>query len=492
MTERSYFWASGVGGDASYSPYNAEEFNNYHFLPAGGEDTDTAYVVPAYLDDLTPVSTGVTSHSITIKSGAAILNNYLYVNDSAITIPITRPTTGYQRRDIVILRFSQADSKPKIRVAVLEGAEVVYPGVLTFDNPQEPTLTQTALTYEVALAGIYVNSVNSYVLEAYIDDRRKFLPTEHTKHIYGGFVGNLVRNSEFLHFSGEGVDNHAPDEWYVVSSLGNTPRVGTTGVTGRDWYFYSETLLGTAGTIAQFIRCAGRTFTVWGKLYETFSDDECTIILRGYRKNGQESSTSKTVTFIHNYPTSTTGTSVWTKEVQFTHTFPEDDIVLLQLSYYGNGNYFGKPTLVPGYYPTPQRAVQEIILSEYAVTDASWTATAKSTGTTTINLTASFSAKIKNHTKAVILRLRGRDSGSAGAASCAMNVQGYAAPFTALYGHLEISGVTNDVWRETYAIVPVDQIYFGTGTAGAQFRVNIVASGVGTFDATLEVVGVIV
>lgn len=489
MTEKSYFWASGAGGDASYSPYNAEEFNNYHFLPAGGEDIDIAYVIPAYLNDLTPVSAGVTTHSITIKSGAAIFNNYLYISDSNLTLPITRPTTGYQRRDLIVLRFSQTDSKPKIRLAVIEGAEVIYPATTTLNNPQEPTLTQNALTYEVALAAVYVNSVNSYILDAYIDDRRKFLETEQVKHLYGGFIGNLVRNSEFLHFSDEGTFDSAPDDWYVVDNSGVELRL-ITALTGRN-YSYAHGGGLNAGTIAQIISVHGSTFTLLGQVSKIFSSDEATIILQGYRKNGSESSLSKTLTFINNYPTIPPN-SAWAGFFQFTITFPEDDIETLVLSLYGYNAFYNQMMLVPGYHPSPRRVVNEVIMSETALPDASWTATAKSTGTTTINLNASFSAKIKNHTKAVILRLRGRDSASAGAANCSMNVQGYAAPFTSLYGHLEISGVTNDVWRETYAVVPVDQIYFGTGVAGAQFRVNIVATGVGTFDATIEVAGVIV
>ncbi len=489
MTQRSYFWTDGVGGDAAYSPYNAEEFNQFHLIPVVGEDVDTAYVVPAYLDDLTPLSAGTTTHAITIKTGAAVLNNYLYVSDSSVTLPITRPTSGYQRRDIVVLRYSQVDGKPKIRLAVIEGAEVVYPAINNLDTPQEPVLTQTSAIYEVALAGVHVTSARTSIPDAYVDDRRKFLMTEHIKHLYGGLTGNLIRNSEFLHFSDEGTFNSSPDEWYVVDQTDVDLRTASLS-TGRNYYYKHGGGL-NAGTIAQIISVHGSTFTLSGQLAKTISRYESTAVLRGYRKNGSESYLSKSLTFIDNYPT-TPPASAWNSDFQFTITFPEDDIEILVLSLYGEDTYYNQLLLVPGYHPSPNRAVYEILASETTLPDASWTATAKSTGTTTIDLTASFSAKIKNHTKAVILRLRGRDSGSAAAASCYMNVQGYAAPFNSIYGHLEISGVTNDVWRETYAIVPVDQIYFGTGTAGARFRVNIVATGAGTFDATLEVAGIIV
>lgn len=475
MTEKSYFWDGTVTGDSSLAPYNAEEFNTWilsSFLSING---DEAYVIPGYLDDLEVISSGLSSHGIIIKSGAACFDNYVYISDESINIPITRASTGNKRRDMVVLRVNLTDEE--VRVAVVAGSEA------TPDT--YPALTRTANIYEVALAALTVDSTFTYVAPYYVHDRRKFIFNVFGQSEYTGFTPNLLRNSEWLSFSGDPVANVPFEEWtYDDISLVAVERTATTQGSGRGDYAHAFSYI---TNVEQWIQTSGHTFTLKAVLNYTTIDIAQTVIgLRAYRKTGDESSVNKAV-YVY-------GPTADESEILFTVTFPEDDIEKLYV-YITDQNsdvLISQIIVVPGYYPGGYRPIPETLMFKRAVADAAWTATAKSTGTTTIDLVTGFNTVIKNYTKAVILRLRARDSASAAAASCYLRARGYAAPFNAVYGTIELGGVPNDVWRETTAIVPVDQIYWGTGAAGAQFRLDVVATGAGTLDATVEVVGIII
>lgn len=491
MTEKTYFWDHGTGGDAVYSPYNAAEFNPYMFLPLTGGVTSEGYVIPDYLDNLWVRSAGDTAHSIVVYPGAALVNNYIYVSDETKAISVTRPLPGTSRRDLVVLQYKTTGGNPVIRVLIKEGGAVA-------SNPSEPVLTQNSGTWEIALAAIYTDGDNTYLSDSFVQDRRRFLPTPAAKQHYG-INNNLLRNSEWLVTS---ASSSAIDEWISImltsTHLFSPITSGGAAVgygSGRgNWGIQGASVTGVEEYgIGQWVSVGGsQTFTLRGSWNTVSGLGGLITGIRGFTSNGQASSVYKEMAFVEGNSNS--------YEYQMTVTFPETDIVMLFVYFVATryavlgstpqGN-IGQPVLVPGFFPGDYRATHDIISLHKVVNDGSWSASAKSTGTTVIDLEVSFADRIRPYTRAIILRLRGRDSGSAAGAPY-MQIKGYASPFVVVYGELSLEGVTNDVWRETYCIAPVDQIYWNTGTAGARFLINIVATGASTFDATVEIVGAIV
>lgn len=481
MTEKSYMWTHGVGGDASYSPYDASEFNLYHFLPLVGDGINTTYVVPGYLNDLEVQSpnNGLGASSffgVVVKPGAALLNNYLYLLDETKTLIIRKPSAGYVRRDIVVLRYTNINNKPKIRLGVVEGTDSLA------DNAATPALTQTLVTYEVALAIITVNGNAVSIYGNYIEDRRRFIYNMYCKKMFGGFKGNLIQNSEFLGNSYDGTASQGPDHWVPTGTTLNTRTAMSVGSGRGNWGYNLDT---GDGGIKQFIPAGRyRTFTLSLYYSKVNSNNDFSISVSGYGADGLLK--KQKMVSLQDQPASEAA-----QYFQWTFTFDEEIDLLYLLISSGATTTIVQPILVPGYHPGNYRPVQEVVMFQIEVTDANWLASAKSTGTTTIDLTASFGTFIKSYTRAIILRLRGRDSGSAAAASCYLRALGYAAPYNSVYGSLELEGVTNDVWREIHCIVPIDQIYYVTG-AGIRFRLEVLATGVGTFDATASIVGIII
>lgn len=487
MTEKSYLWDGIAAGDATLAPYNAQEFGTWMFSHFLSNNLTEGYVIPGYLDDLAVRGAGTGSYGVVVSTGAACFNNYLYILDEAVSIPLTRLTGAQYRRDVIVLRADL--NVNKIRLAVVEGAVSASPYVA------EPTLTRTGGIYEIALATVLVigdtawNLVSAYgrtyVDDRYVLDRRKFIFNLFQQTREQGGSTNLVRNSEWL-VQPNATAAGRPSEWANIDvsglgAVGGGTQTLTTLGSGRD-YGYT---LATGQKIAQWIKINAHTFTV--KVAYEFAaiavNRTLEVGLQAYRIGGTASSINKITTF---------AAPGYSGEFIFTVTFPEDDIEKLYLFLYSADNAeFSQILLQPGYHVGGYRQVPGVVMFDTALTDASWAITAKSSATTTIDLAASFGPLIRNYTKAVILRLRGRDSGSAAAANCRMSALGYAAPFNSTYGVVELTGVTNSVWRETRAVVPVDQIYWGTGVAGAQFRLVVVATGAGTFDATVEIVGVI-
>lgn len=479
MTEKSYFWDHATGGDSFYSPYDADEFNTFHFFPAVGDAFDTAYIVPGYLNDLDVLSAGGSQHAVAVRSGAAFINNFLYVNDADTTVSLRRAASGYFRWDTIVLRLDRTTARPTIRIGVVEGVEQT-----TYTATVLPSLTQTTAIYEVKLADVFVNGVSTYITAASINDGRRFAKTAYSTAAFSISPQNLLRNSEWLAFSYSGTANKAPDMWLSTTTSGSyfTGRPYGSGRGNR------AVLVDTSPNnsfLTQYIKAGkSKTFTFSAPVDVTAAGSFA-VYLYGIRKNGTFSTVSKSFQVLDQY---------FTGYVQMTVTFPEDDIDIIQVFVTAiNGDVqLSQPILVAGYHPGQCRAISEVVMFRYNTPDASWAATAKSTGTTTIDLASSFNSIIKNYTKAVVLRIRGRDSASAAAANCYMNILGYAAPFNGIYGSLHLEGVTNDNWREMQVIVPVDQIYWGTGTTGAQFRIQIQATGAGTFDATVQLAGIII
>lgn len=485
MTELSYLWDGTVTGDASIAPYNKEEFNFYMFRPSITENLENSvYVVPGYLQDLWVKGTTAGSY-VTIAPGAAIVGgNYLYVSDATVTLTVDQiETTDYFRYDYVILRVDV--EAQTVRLAIKKGAETNDPAALV-----PPTLTQDDFVREIAIAQIYRED-NSIVWDDFVYDLREFATNYYNAIHHKRVNRNLAVNSEFMATSAMIVASgtyEIPDAW-SLSGAAATLSSPLTGMSRGQ----SIAVVGDGGEryLYQIIPIdpAIKTFTVKGIIKNTTggSTFQCSVGLYPTMIDGSA------VSGVHKRQVYTSQVAGTETEFQFTVTFDENSLfeaVTLRV-----GTIFpttgtvevGQILVVQGYHPGPLREIHETIMFHERLDGTNWTATAKSSGTTLIDLITEFG--ILDRTRGVFVRVRARDSGSAGG-SPSLAVEGYAAPYNVVYGTVELNGVTNDVYRESTFYVPVDIPVYDVYDYTPQLRAVVVASGAGTLDATLEIVGI--
>jgi hypothetical protein len=154
--------------------------------------------------------------------------------------------------------------------------------------------------------------------------------------------------------------------------------------------------------------------------------------------------------------------------------------------------YIADMAVIPGYVAGTKETVRksELIWLDTPYTDAAWAATAKSSGSTTISLSASFGPYVPKGVRGLVLRIRCRDSGSAAAAvadGASVKVISYrGAAFLTYTGIVSCTGKPNDDWESGVVMVAIDP-----NDGNGQFVVNVVATGAGTLDVTIEIIGII-
>lgn len=472
MSELSYLWDGIVTGDATEAPYRKDGFNTY-ITGIHSADTDDVLVIPGYLNDLDILLTG--GLGVSVSTGAALLQNYVYVNDSAVSFSLTPPALYNFRYDYVALQLDTTNQQ--IRLVIIEGVDTD-----DYTTLETPNLTQTAALWQSPIAKIFIDS--RYSLDAYhIYDERMFAVTSYSQNTYR--QNNLIYNSEMMYIDGSGV----PERWQTGGAF--TTLQADTKLSpmtrGQSVRFDGNALYHYITTNSRIY--PGHIYTLQGVIKEITGDDSyIRIYLQGLLVGG--------INVVD-----------LTSSVEYIKLEADDEIIFtlrtrididtplygFRLFAYSDGGdtSLGQCILTEGYHPGPFRQFEEQIILQEAVTDAAWSDTAKSTGTTTIDFTSDFNALIQPKTKAVILRLRGRDSGSAAGAPY-MRILGYAAPFASEYGRLDLEGVTNDVYREIVCLAPVNQPLYDIESATPSVRIDVAASGAGTFDATVEVLGIVI
>lgn len=480
MTEVSYLWDGIITGDATEAPYDKAEFNEY-INGIHSADTDDVLVIPGYLDDLEVTTSG--GLSVSIKSGAALIQNYLYINTENTAVSIEYPSSNTYRYDFIVLRLNKSDQQ--VRVGVVKGTEVE-----DYTALEDPILTQTSAIWETPLAKIYLPGSSVNVQSKYIYDERIFAVTKFSQAVYS--QDNIIKNSELMAID----SSDMPEGWEYYTYLGIP--VGTmttqTAATKTDIMPRGQTIT-LQGTkillINNYLNIHnGDIFTLKGTFREeTGNDSYIRFTINTLSSAGAIlSPVFRTIEYIRLEADD---------EVQFTVTFKVEDAdqyatgIQVQIYSPDGDTSVGQLILVRGYHPGPFRQIREYIPFATEVTDASWSDTPASTGTTGIDFTIDFNAQIMPQTRAVLLRLRGRDSGSAAGAPY-MDILGYFAPFNSEYGHLDLQGVTNDVYRENTCVAPVNQALWDGQDETPQLRIDLVATGAGTFDATVEVLGIFV
>lgn len=481
MAETAYFFDGTTVGNSTLAPYSELEVSQFFSLITTGVlSTGTGqdgFVLPDYDNDLEVISADPTVGNIIVSTGYAIVNGYLYQNTAAVSVAIPSPAAN-PRWDRIVLRPDVAANT--VRITRVPGAEAA--------NPSIPAIAVGDLELcRVWVPGTY-NAAADVVAYANLHDQRTFRPIGSLNIKYPP-PENLLPNSEWLAFSGNGGAN-PPDGWREVGAT-TTITVGlqgsgncATGPRVRPLIVTANNGIGIATTIAiPKIESFPLTGTLGSRI----------ISIRGtWRTGGAGQVVRLTVT-----PRTLgvgTGTAV-TKEL-YRYSQDREFLVVLDLSetYDALDLEFtsraaattftiGQVMVVLGYQIGGYTPKNEVLFFNDPIVDANWNNTAKSTGTTTVNLATAFAATGAGYIRGAIFLSRGNDSGSAATDPCQMQISynGIVSGFP-----VSVAGIANDTKRSgiTYAGIQ-------PGDANAPVDVIVTASGAGTFDATIYLIGII-
>lgn len=429
-----------------------------------------SFVIPEYLDNptvnveksellVTPGSAG----KVTVLPGAASVafvgtttrSGCLYVNDDDTDLSIDSAVNN--RIDRVVIRASTNSA----RLTIIKGVEAA--------SPAKPALTTTT---DFPLAWIWVpagfNSAADTINEEDIHDERVY--RQIGPEAYDNVPQNLMYNSEFIAYSNPAAGTAAPEGWIVVGPPADIRSATITGEAKRGRMVAIQADANQGMRIN--IRFPAGVFTVRGYFTVTAGTAEVRVA-------GTIGVATQTITK-HFYPIS--GATVQEFLIHRYHTGEELDIYI-----YGGSaasQFSVGPIMVtPGYNPGGFRKKQEIIYLTTALTDAAWTASAKSTAVTAISLATSFGNMLSTamYCTGVILRVFANDSGSLGGNASVYICKDGAGTYP--LSELRLDGIPNDAIREGVLYAPLGP--------GITFNIGTQATGAGTLDVTVEVIGII-
>lgn len=439
-------------------------------------NTLLAYVIPNYLNNLEVVTASPTVGAVLVKSGAAFCSPvgaattdgvYFYTNDSDVSVAIT--SAANNRIDRIVLRNSRVT-----KIIGVEGAVPAMPALSAGD---------------LALAWIYVpsgyNAATTAITDSWIQDERMFSlsgsePIDYNKH-------NIMHNFEFMAYARGGVTTSPPEMWKLSGAAITTCGPFTTINTTRNFSNRSQgiTMTNTPNngifTTIPLPNKGARTYTL--RFCHQKTDSTTSTMEISSRILGGAASSTKTVTLyringdpiqdcIVRYTTTSTATAIDIKLYSAAATVVNISPILITEGLCTTYNF-------------PRKT--EILFMDRVLQDASWNATAKSSGTTAINLNTSFGANIRRGTIAIIATIKANDSGSAATATNSLFLGAKGNYSTAIGETTHVGLIPNDYLRSQVGYIPIDY-----NTATIPISAIVTASGVGTLDATLEIVGIII
>jgi hypothetical protein len=156
LTQKSIFWTTGATGDGAAAYTQTELFSFFGRTLLGNPAAQG--VMSNYGNGLAFLS-GTTS-PVQIGTGAAIVNGTPYLNDSAVNLTITTPTTGTTGYAIIL----RADYTAQTVRLIAKGN--------TDGNSAIPTMTQTGSIWEIP---IHTFTIATSGTMSNITDKRKYL-----------------------------------------------------------------------------------------------------------------------------------------------------------------------------------------------------------------------------------------------------------------------------------------------------------------------------
>ena len=467
MAETSKFW-DGV----AYSDDNITGFF---------EDLVGSFVIPGRqadtIGDELRVTTSTTNGKVTIKPGEAFILGTYYVNDDDIEVSVN--SSVQMRIDYIVLRRDTASQE--IRPYVIEGIE----GAVRVTHP--------AITDEDFVLGWVshptgYNAATTTVSAQDIHDLRTFFDD--------GFQGkfetkNMIPNAEFLGWSGGA--NSPPDGWVEVgtATISSVDRTNWKA-RGRDLWITGDANEGIEITIPVSLDpTETNLFTLSGYL-EPFG---ASVKIEVYKVElGVGSTLIHTWRFWNSTITGSQYNYQFMERIPIEVETPLIDAIRIRILTVTGGAdaYVGLLSLVNGYLPVAPVHQSEIVFLENALTDAAWNGDAKSTADATIDLSANFQSLTLPYMRGVIARVRCRDSGSAAAADEndaqveAHHPLDTTLDYTTALGIVSCAGLVNDSWAEGILYFPFDH-----SDSTPEIQVRTVATGAGTLDVTIEIIGYI-
>lgn len=428
--------------------YDADDWGDL-FYAVGG------HVIAEYLNELA-VTTSASNGKVTVGTGAAVCYRGFYTNDAALELSIDS-SAGGARIDFIVLYYNAASAT--IRAAVLKGVEGVPPAFPTISNE-----LRMPLAWVWVPAGF--NAATTTVAATNIHDERIFrhLGTFKDPYLASNSLENFMPNSEFLCYSDWVSGTGIPEYWVQVGAI--TACTGTTAaaghqVRGKNVYLTS----GVGGGIETQVRVPNARYTVQGTIYLTAGSALVTV-------NG--------VSYEFFAATGNTSYIIRTTEAA------EEITISIVANTAGSQIYIGQVMITQGMTAVNFEQKHEILWFNVPLTDAAWTATAKSTGTTVIDLNVDFNGILStaDNIRGVILSFKGNDSASAANTTYIMVTP---TAFAASYDSsiLWLTTTPNDKVRGAIAFAPMTDGY------GRTFSLDVAASGAGTLDATVEILGII-
>ncbi len=458
----------------SAATVSADEFNRAYMALL---DNYTGFLLPNYWNNLEVITADPAVGAVYVKSGAAFLTGIgaagpgnFYTNDAQVTVAITS-SAGNNRIDRIVLRAARIT-----KIIGVEGATPAMPALTAGDIP---------------LAWIYIpsgyNAATTIIQPYYIHDERMFAISG-GEPVYFKNDMNIMHNYENMMFSRGGLTTTPPEMWKIAAGGAPTLCAPTTLIfTSRNFpnrcNGIALTCNATTGiTTTVPLPSYGGTYTIRFCKQVTTANTYNIVIQSRILAGGVSS--AKTITLSR-----VSGDPVMDEIIHYTADSTADALDITITSNGAGAALSISPIIITQglctTYNFPRKS--EILTTDRVLQDASWTATAKSTGTTVINLNASFGGNVRRGTIAVIVRLTANDSGSA--AGTASLVLGPATGPYSLTTSLvidNVTSITNDFVRTVVGYVPISY-----NTLAVPIRAQHTATGAGTLDATIEIIGII-
>lgn len=502
MTERSWMWDGTATGDATLAPYERIRFNTWFGGPYGNMTPTRVHVIPRYLNNLfVRAVTGVVN-VLTVNTGAAIVGNYVYINSAPVYFRVPPNSASNTKRcDSIVLRIDNTldgSGERTVRLVYTMGEETLF---------SKQTVTailqrDEAAYWDVEVARIFVNSDDFVLAQRFIRSRVAYVPNFDSAHVNE----NLLRNSEFLFpvWNPAGVDSLGHWTWAttgagtvaIAAGIGTATRARSASVTNAGPWTDLDNQIAQPAAAQRVGRTGANFYAVEGLIQPLNSDGLVSIAVDGV------SDTVNNTVLETTYEAAVWGEpSPTTEHVYEVFEFNDADtanpITFLDITVRNMGNdgddfKLGPIQLSRGFFTGGLHAQHEINFYEDPLDDGSWSGNAKSTATVTINLNASYSTDVPTYTRGLLLIVRCRDSGSAGSANCGLDVYRYDGTTGIKHGGVDLSGVPNNDWRTEQIIVPMLDYWKNGSTTNRRFQLVVRATGAGTLDAWVTVVGLIV